>query len=262
MWIMSQIKTLRGGRLTTLRERYWIACLLSMLPLPLAWLFRIFGSDKSQTGQHAYGGVYAELFRPYRYARLKILEIGVLSGASMLGWRAYFPSGTIIGCDIEDKSAFAMGRIRLHIVDQSSSADLARLRAAEGAFEIIVDDGSHVNAHQIFTFFEMFGSLKSGGLYIIEDVQTSYWPVGFGGAEVQDPAFAATCMGTFLELARYINHAEFFRQDNMNAAYLRIAQDITEIQFRHNLIIIRKGDNRQPSNCKDYVIEKFDWHPA
>ena len=46
----------------------------------------------------------------------------------------------------------------------------------EGQFDIIVDDGSHLPWHQLFTFEIMFETwLKPGGLYVIEDVETSYW---------------------------------------------------------------------------------------
>ena len=46
----------------------------------------------------------------------------------------------------------------------------------EERFDIIIDDGSHVPWHQIFTLETIFDTwLKPGGLYIIEDIETSYW---------------------------------------------------------------------------------------
>ena len=67
------------------------------------------------------------------------------------------------------------GRVHIHVVDQESSADdLAILSGKEGPFDVIIDDGSHINAHQIFTFENLFSELKAGGLYIIEDTLTSY----------------------------------------------------------------------------------------
>jgi len=55
----------RGGRLTSHKERYWIAAALSWLPLPLGRVMQMFGSDKQQEGQHAYGPTYQELFRRF-----------------------------------------------------------------------------------------------------------------------------------------------------------------------------------------------------
>src|SRR5882757_9979464 len=46
--------------------------------------------------------------------------------------------------------------------------------------DIIIDDGSHVNEHMIDTFKILFPLLKDGGVYVVEDTQTSYWPE-FGG---------------------------------------------------------------------------------
>jgi hypothetical protein len=51
---------------------------------------------------------------------------------------------------------------------------LTRL-ASNGPFSIIIDDGSHVPSHQWKTFTYLWKSLAPGGLYIIEDVETSYW---------------------------------------------------------------------------------------
>ena len=50
------------------------------------------------------------------------------------------------------------------------------LHLGDAPFDIIIDDGSHVPWHQIFTLESIFHTwLKPGGLYIIEDLETSYW---------------------------------------------------------------------------------------
>ncbi|MDE2200689.1 MAG: class I SAM-dependent methyltransferase, partial [Rhodospirillales bacterium] len=164
----------KGERRTTYRDRYAIASVLSLLPLPLARILALFGSDKQRPGEHSYGAAYAAVFGPFRYRRTKLLEIGLLSGDSLLAWRCYFPRGTTIGADIEPKQHLAGARTRIYTTDQSSADDLATLAAKEGPFDIIIDDGSHQNAHQIFTFHALFDSLRDGGVYVIEDVQTSF----------------------------------------------------------------------------------------
>ena len=230
----------RGGRLTSYQDRYRIAATLSVLPLRLEWVMRLFGSDKHQHGQHDYGRRYHELFRPLRYRPLKLLEIGILSGASLLGWRAFLPRATIVGCDIEPKAQFSHRRIRTHRTDQSSPTDLAALATAEGPFDVIIDDGSHINAHQVNTFYTLFEHLRGGGIYVIEDIQTSFWPGPFGGAHVSDPAFAQTCTGEMLELAKYVNHAEFRNLDGLDFRRLTFARNIRRISFEHNMITVWK----------------------
>lgn len=64
----------REGRLTSYRDRYWVAVSLSFLPLRLEWVMRLFGSDKHQEGQHAYGHSYHKMFRALRYARSSCLR--------------------------------------------------------------------------------------------------------------------------------------------------------------------------------------------
>jgi hypothetical protein len=257
--ILAPVRAARGGRLTSHRDRYWIACLLSLLPLRLYWLLHTFGSDKQKVGEHSYGATYHEVLRRFRYKKVNLLEIGVLGGASLLAWCGFFPRGTIVGCDIDPKEQFDQGRISTHVTDQSSPSDLKSLCTKRGPFDIIIDDGSHRNAHQIFTFYEIFKALKDNGVYVIEDVQTSYWPGIYGGANVTDPQFARSCVGEFLELAKYLNHNEFFLLGGLDERRLATARMIKRIGFEHNLIIIQKGMNDEPSNYERQLKADVHW---
>ncbi len=256
-WRLLQI--IIGHKSTSYLGRYRIACLLSLLPLRLDWLLHSFSSDKQRAGDHSYGATYHQHFARFRRKPVKVLEIGVLDGASLLCWRAFFPRGRIIGCDIEPKCQFAMGRIATFMADQSDGAAIRRLCSQHGPFDIIIDDGSHLSAHQIFTFREIFASLNDGGLYILEDVQTSFWPGFFGGTTVFDPAFARSCVGEFIELAKYINHNEFSSLDGLDEHRLGFAKTIKSIAFEHNLIIIQKGGNDEPSNYARQARLNADW---
>nr|WP_294505819.1 class I SAM-dependent methyltransferase [uncultured Rhodopila sp.] len=223
------------------------------MPLRLGWLLHLFGSDKQKAGEHFYGATYHAVMRPFRYRRIRLLEIGVLGGASLLAWRAFFPRGRFIGCDIDPKDQFAIGRVATRVTDQSAPSDLKTLCDRDGPFDIIIDDGSHQNAHQIFTFYEIFDRLVADGIYILEDTQTSFWPGPYGGAHITEPAFAATCTGEFLELAKYLNHDEFLSRDGLNERRLAFGRKIKRIAFEHNLIIIWKGENKDGSNSGKYA---------
>jgi hypothetical protein len=241
------------GRRTTYQDRYLIASLLSVLPLSLPFILRLFGSDKQKPGEHSYGASYAAAFRPFRYRNAKILEIGLLAGDSLLAWRCYFPRATVIGADIEQKPHMAGSKTRIYTVDQSAAADLDRVLSRERTFDIIIDDGSHINAHQIFTFYHLFDALKEGGVYVIEDIQTSFWSgsvrgFDWDGKSINDPAFSETFYGEALELAKYVNHAEFGSLQGVDPRRLAVGRRITRIAFEHNLVFIWKGDNAQPSN--------------
>jgi hypothetical protein len=47
--------------------------------------------------------------------------------------------------------------------------------------DIVLDDGSHVATHQRTSFQTLWPLLSAGGLYIIEDMHTSYWTSWEGG---------------------------------------------------------------------------------
>ena len=86
----------------------------------------------------------------------------------------FFRHGTVIGVDINPSTKqLAEARISIEIADQSKAQDLARL-AQLGPFDLILDDGSHIWAHQILTFEYLFEALAPGGLYVLEDLDTSY----------------------------------------------------------------------------------------
>jgi hypothetical protein len=264
--IKSVIQRLIGWDRMTERDQYLmryrfngvVANIISVLPLPLPDLLQWFGSDKQRPGWHSYGLTYQALFRPWKYRRLRLLEIGIggygesLGGTSLLAWQAYFPFGQILGADIEDKSALAGGRREVLNLDQSSPARLEALARDRGPFDLIIDDGSHFNAHQILTFEHLFDSLKDGGIYVVEDIQTSFWPglvagVTWDGAAIDDPRFKDTCHGYFIELSKYLNQAEFVDQTGVNHALAARAKSIRQIAFEHNMIIIRRGANNDAS---------------
>jgi hypothetical protein len=262
--ILRTLVNKQDGRLTTYGDRHRIASLLSLVPIPLPRILALFGSDKQRPGQHDYGKTYQRLFRGLRYRRLKILEIGVLTGDSLLAWRAYFPRAVTVGLDIEDKRALAMGdKTRLYQGDQSSAADLNRVCAAEGPFDIVIDDGSHQSRHQLFSFLQVFPHITDGGLYVIEDVQTSFWSgvvirTQWDGRHITDPKFAHTCYGWFLDLARYLNHAEFETFDGIDSQKMELGQQTRRIVFEHNIIVVEKGANTQPSNFMRRPVMQAD----
>jgi len=52
------------------------------------------------------------------------------------------------------------------------------IKGTEKKLFLINDDGSHIPQHQLLTFNILFPLLEDGGVYIIEDIETSYWTKG------------------------------------------------------------------------------------
>lgn len=232
-----------------------LSYVVCIFPIPLRYLLRATLCDKHTPGNHLYGYTYGSLFWKFKYRPIKLLEIGIggygkrLGGESLNAWQAYFPFAKIVACDIVPKRSLSTVRTSVYNLDQSAGRDLKTLCEREKAFHIIIDDGSHLSRHQIFTFERLFPYLRKGGLYIVEDVQTSYWSFDqWDGAAVYELAFDATCVGYFINLAKYLNHAEFVNFDKIDMKAFELAKSIKRISFEHNLIIVVKGDNTTPSN--------------
>jgi hypothetical protein len=103
-----------------------------------------------------------------------MLEVGIDQSASLGLWLEYFPTHHIYGIDI---GVAAKGpRHEVFKADQSNSLQLhTAIKNIQFPLNFVVDDGSHLPDHQLFTFHELFPALVDGGVYIIEDLETSYW---------------------------------------------------------------------------------------
>lgn len=146
-----------------------------------------YGCDK--VNPHAYHQYYARHLVGYLDTPIKILEIGVggegnsLGGASLKMWADIFPKAKIFGWDIYPKTHVDNERIQTFLIDQSDVQSIVRFVEEFGPFDMIVDDGSHFSHHQLTSLFNLFEAVKPGGLYVIEDYFTSYWPL-YGGSSI------------------------------------------------------------------------------
>lgn len=97
-------------------------------------------------------------------------------------WKRYFSNAiSITGIDIDDScKRFESDKVKVYIGDQENVRFLNYVEDNEGPFDIIIDDGGHTMKQQINTFYALFPKLNNGGIYVIEDLHTSYWKQ-FGG---------------------------------------------------------------------------------
>jgi hypothetical protein len=111
---------------------------------------------------------------------IRMLEIGVFHGGSLRMWREYLhPDSVIVGIDIDpDCKQFENPDHRVHvrIGGQQDAEFLAEVAAEFGPFDVILDDGSHMNSHMVESFRHLFGTaLAERGIYVVEDVHSNYW---------------------------------------------------------------------------------------
>ena len=130
----------------------------------------------------SYLDIYDSYFRHLRFDPITLLEIGVsgqhdqVVGSSLWLWREYFPNATIIGFDIDPFcKKYEKQGIHIEIGNQSVPEDIDKVKMlAPNGFDIIIDDGSHVNEYTLLSFKHLFPSLNKNGFYVIEDLGCSY----------------------------------------------------------------------------------------
>jgi demethylmacrocin O-methyltransferase len=214
----------------------------------LTLLAKLYKTDK--TGSHWYTPHYMNHLRKYKNKKIKLLEIGVggrenpnEGGNSLRMWKRFFHSGKIYGIDIYDKSKLQENRIKIYQGNQVDKEFLEKTTDEIGLLDIIIDDGSHLNEHIIETFKILFPKLKDGGVYVIEDLLTSYWEdYGGNSKNLNNPQ---TAMNYLKSLTDCLNYQEIL-DENYNESYFD--KKIITIHFYHNLVFIHKGDNNEKSN--------------
>ena len=211
-----------------------------------------YGTDKSSE-KHNYCVKYEKYLPFKRHEQINIMEIGILDGKSLLTWKEYFYRSNILGIDInpdckqyEDKE----NNISVEIGSQDDFVFLNEVMREYGKFDMILDDGSHMNEHVIYSFEHLFESLKSGGVYVVEDCHTSYYD-DYGGGRYKQGSMIEYFKGIVDEVNFFGEWQEDMenmlarREDNLIAQFKRkgynyIGTQIESINFLNGIILITK----------------------
>lgn len=139
--------------------------------LSLTALADAYGSDKG-TIKHNYTKVYEALIDELgREKELWIAEFGVACGASLRMWANYVPSATIVAWDIRPEcAALCTDLDNVSIL----TGDPAKAPGANGQYDLIVDDASHIAEQIVATFKNCWDWTRPGGYYVIEDTSCTY----------------------------------------------------------------------------------------
>lgn len=127
------------------------------------------------TDKYSHG--FIDVYEPYlnQMKNVKnLLEIGIYNGDSLNYFSNYFKDANIYGIDIIDKSQYDTDKIKTFILDQENRDDINNFLTKNNIeYDIILDDGGHTMRQQQISFGMLFKNVKSGGLYILEDLHTS-----------------------------------------------------------------------------------------
>ena len=135
-------------------------------------IFSKYDTDKNRSF-HNYSRQYQRLFDTLREKPITYLEIGVHRGNSLYAMRDTFKNAAfLVGVDINPHSkAFEnrSNRVFIEIGDATNPEFISNLTNMYGRFDVILDDGSHVNRDVIRSFELLFPLLNDNGIYVVED---------------------------------------------------------------------------------------------
>jgi len=116
--------------------------------------------------KHLYTPIYENIIGKLK--NINLLEIGIGHGSSLKAWSHYYPESKITGIDINpncetlckdnDKINIIIGDVLEHEFNENEN------------YDVIIDDGSHIPSDIIGAFDKLWDNVKSGGYYIIEDM--------------------------------------------------------------------------------------------
>ena len=198
---------------------------------------------------HKYHLIYDFFFKSLYNQTGSLLEIGIQKGESLRMWHELFANMNIYGADMDSfsindiqKQGDKLDRLTLlsnikqgENIDELDKVDIPELR-------IVIDDASHYPPHQIETFNKLFPRLESGGLYIIEDIETSYWVDGrklYGNTMNYGVGSNGSTVEVFKGVIEGINNknSKIYRENFIPQS---IQENIMSVVFGLNCIIIIK----------------------
>ncbi len=193
----------------------------------------------SQKWAH-YFRVYERYFASFRGKSFTMLEIGISQGGSLDVWRDYFgPQALIIGVDIDPRcKCYENGKTQVRIGSQEDREFLGTLVQEFGGFDVVIDDGGHTMAQQINTFEVLYPAVRPGGIFLVEDVHTSYHTPYGGGLRRE---------GTFIEYAKQkIDDLNGFHINPHPQFYSEFTRTTTGMAFYDSIVVFEKGINDLP----------------
>lgn len=188
-----------------------------------------------------YFDVYTRELSRFRDRPISFLEIGVFKGGSIPMWKGFFhDEARLCFVDIDpDCASLAEPGTQVEIGNQADPEFLARLAETHGPFDVILDDGSHICAHQIASFEALWPHMANGGVYMVEDCHTSYWP-GFGGGYRNEASFVE-----FAKRKVDALHSWYTDQDAM-FPFDPIARELHSVRFYDSIVVAEKRVQSEP----------------
>lgn len=203
-----------------------------------------------------YFEIYERHFSRFRGTDVHVVEFGVYQGGSLQMWKHYFgPKCRIFGVDINPEcKRVEEDQIEVLTGDQEDRQFLKSLTKQTPRIDILIDDGGHTMKQQITTYEELFPHIDGNGVYLCEDLHTSYWPTWGGGLRRR---------GTFVEYSKgFIDdlhgwHSRQPKHFNVN----EFTRSVHSLHFYDSVLVIEKRHIEEPARVQTGAAEIPDWTP-
>lgn len=189
-----------------------------------------------------YLDIYDKHFKRFIGNSPTILEVGVSRGGSLEMWNDYFDGQCeIFGVDIDPDclkipEKLNAKNIHVDIGDQSNRKFWKDYLQDKPRFDIVIEDGGHMMNQQIVTFEEVYNHVNENGVYLCEDLHTSYWGE-YGGGYKKD--------GTFMEyIKNFIDgiNSQHIREQIPAVEELKyIRETAKSIHYYDSVVVLEKG---------------------
>lgn len=192
-------------------------------------------NNKRQTEKWMhYFDIYDRHFGRFRNKDVVVLEIGVAHGGSLQMWKHYFgDKAKIYGVDRNpDCKGLEEDDVQILIGSQSDRNFLKTVRGQIPPVDILIDDGGHTMVQQIATFEELFGCVKETGVYLCEDLHTSYWLSHGGGHKRR---------GTFIEYSKnFVDHLNAHHSEQRSLNVNSFTASVDSLHYYDSVLVIEK----------------------
>lgn len=202
-------------------------------------------TDRSIHKWQHYFDIYDSHLSRFRNTDVHVVEFGVSEGGSLQMWKHYFgPECRIYGVDINPYcKELEEDRIKIFIGDQEDRGFLRTLAKEIPRIDILIDDGGHRMQQQINTFEELFPHVQPHGVYLCEDMHTSYWK-GWGGGGYRKK-------GTFIEYSKkLVDSINAWHSQTPRLKVTDFTRSARSLHFYDSVLVIEKDVVNEPFHLR------------
>ena len=187
-----------------------------------------------------YANHYLQYFKKLKNEPIKILEFGILEGYSVEMWEKEFPNAQIFAVDTNSQNFVYKPKRAKYIMGDLDQQEFRNQVKQHGPWDIIIDDASHYCDQQVTLFKEFWPQIKDQGVYVVEDLLTSYWPK-LSYAPKEQPLTGIDYLKTLVDHLNSYTDKQYEYGSRVGQPLNELDKTIYSIHFYSQIAFIFKG---------------------